>query len=359
MEWSSPCALNAAYLQEALHFGPLATGLVFGVPGLASVVAGIVAGRIIARRGARVVLLVALLAQSGMTAPLIVIEIERTWLWLLIPALFHTAPWCCGRQSDLLAPFFVRGLTALAGRMDLLEEIPLDVPRMAVPAFKGETGQVETVARTKLPRKPMMGNHAGAWHAPRRHSGAQHPVFKAAGSEERYGLTAPREVYFEGQEILHGLGLSEPRHEGLQPVERVIAGKHDPGMCGQFQAEKHRHDALYGGWIGRIGDANVAHLLGRNPFPMRASVDLYHRIRVPGLRGNIRRGSISHQKIAHCLFGARSYERAMCIVALSHRLTLVRVRQGWDTGWPSAKKAAVSSGAFVGRGQRVAASDAG
>jgi hypothetical protein len=31
-----------------LHFGPL----VFGVPGLASVAAGVVAGRIIARRGA-------------------------------------------------------------------------------------------------------------------------------------------------------------------------------------------------------------------------------------------------------------------------------------------------------------------
>ena len=63
--------LTTLYLQNVLHFGPLATGLVFGVPGLASVAAGIVAGRIIARRGARIVLLVALLVQgvsfSGMS----------------------------------------------------------------------------------------------------------------------------------------------------------------------------------------------------------------------------------------------------------------------------------------------------
>jgi MFS family permease len=80
--------LMTLYLQDVLHFGPLTTGLIFGVPGLASVVAGVVAGRIIACRGARVVLLVALLVQGGMTAPLIVLGTEPTWLWLLIPALF-------------------------------------------------------------------------------------------------------------------------------------------------------------------------------------------------------------------------------------------------------------------------------
>jgi MFS family permease len=80
--------LMTLYLQDVLHFGPLTTGLIFGVPGLASVVAGVVAGRIIARRGARFVLLAALLVQGGMTAPLIVLGTEPTWLWLLIPALF-------------------------------------------------------------------------------------------------------------------------------------------------------------------------------------------------------------------------------------------------------------------------------
>jgi MFS family permease len=71
-----------------LHFGPLTTGLVFGVPGLASVAAGVVAGRIIARRGARPVLLAALLVQGGLTAPLILLGTGQTWLWLLVPALF-------------------------------------------------------------------------------------------------------------------------------------------------------------------------------------------------------------------------------------------------------------------------------
>jgi MFS family permease len=80
--------LMTIYLQDVLHFGPLTTGLVFGVPGLASVAAGVVAGRIIARRGARPVLLAALLVQGGFTAPLILLGAEPTWLWLLVPALF-------------------------------------------------------------------------------------------------------------------------------------------------------------------------------------------------------------------------------------------------------------------------------
>jgi hypothetical protein len=63
-------------------------GLIFGVPGLASVAAGVVAGRIIGRRGARIVLLAALLVQGGMTAPLILLGTQPAWLWLLIPALF-------------------------------------------------------------------------------------------------------------------------------------------------------------------------------------------------------------------------------------------------------------------------------
>jgi MFS family permease len=80
--------LTTLYLQDVLHFGPLVAGLVFGVPGLASVIAGVVAGRIIARRGARTVLLAALLVQGGMTAPLILLGTQPTWLWVLIPALF-------------------------------------------------------------------------------------------------------------------------------------------------------------------------------------------------------------------------------------------------------------------------------
>jgi MFS family permease len=80
--------LTTLYLQNVMHFGPLATGLVFGVPGIASAAAGVVAGRTIARRGAHTVLLVALLVQGGLTAPMILLSTQPVWLALLIPALF-------------------------------------------------------------------------------------------------------------------------------------------------------------------------------------------------------------------------------------------------------------------------------
>ena len=66
----------------------MTTGLIFGVPGLSSVAAGVVAGRIIERRGAHTVLLAAMLVQGGLTAPLILLGAQSNSLWLLIPALF-------------------------------------------------------------------------------------------------------------------------------------------------------------------------------------------------------------------------------------------------------------------------------
>jgi MFS family permease len=80
--------LMTLYLQEVLHLSPLTTGLTFGVPGLAAVAAGIVAGRFIGRYGARNVLAVGLLGQAGFTAPLILLGTSEAWLWLLMPALF-------------------------------------------------------------------------------------------------------------------------------------------------------------------------------------------------------------------------------------------------------------------------------
>ncbi|HTV69873.1 MAG TPA: MFS transporter [Rhizobiaceae bacterium] len=80
--------LMTLYLQDVLRFAPMQTGLIFGVPGMASVVAGIVAGRFIARHGARNVLTVGLLVQGAFTAPLILLGAGTAWLWLLIPALF-------------------------------------------------------------------------------------------------------------------------------------------------------------------------------------------------------------------------------------------------------------------------------
>ena len=80
--------LMTLYLQDVLRLGPLATGLIFGVPGLSSIAAGVVAGRIIQRRGGHGVLLAAMLVQGGLTAPLILLGSQSNSLWLLIPALF-------------------------------------------------------------------------------------------------------------------------------------------------------------------------------------------------------------------------------------------------------------------------------
>ena len=80
--------LMTLYLQEVLHLSAMETGLIFGVPGLAAVVAGIIAGRLIGSHGARKVLAVGLLVQAGCTAPLILLGASPAWLGVLIPALF-------------------------------------------------------------------------------------------------------------------------------------------------------------------------------------------------------------------------------------------------------------------------------
>jgi len=80
--------LMTLYLQDVLRLSPLATGLVFGVPGLASVAAGVIAGRFIGRHGARKVLTVGLLTQVAFTAPLMLLGRHTVWLAVLIPALF-------------------------------------------------------------------------------------------------------------------------------------------------------------------------------------------------------------------------------------------------------------------------------
>jgi MFS family permease len=80
--------LMTLYLQDVLHFAPMTTGLVFGVPGLASVAAGILAGRFIGRYGSRKVLAVGMLVQTAFTAPLVLLGTGNGWLAVLIPALF-------------------------------------------------------------------------------------------------------------------------------------------------------------------------------------------------------------------------------------------------------------------------------
>jgi MFS family permease len=80
--------LMTLYLQQVLGLSPLATGLIFGVPGLAAVAAGVIAGRIIGRFGSRAVLTVGLSVQGLATFPLLFLGADRMGLVVLIPALF-------------------------------------------------------------------------------------------------------------------------------------------------------------------------------------------------------------------------------------------------------------------------------
>lgn len=80
--------LMTLYLQQVLHLTPLATGLVFGVPGLASVVSGVVAGRIVGRVGRRRVLVTAMAVQGLATVPLLAIGPDPAALAIVVPSLF-------------------------------------------------------------------------------------------------------------------------------------------------------------------------------------------------------------------------------------------------------------------------------
>ncbi|MEV1128910.1 MFS transporter [Agromyces sp. NPDC049794] len=79
--------LMTIYLQEILGFTPLITGVIFGLPGLASVVAGVIAGRFIARFGYRTVLVAGMAVQGLTTLPLVFIAPDRAALVVLVPAL--------------------------------------------------------------------------------------------------------------------------------------------------------------------------------------------------------------------------------------------------------------------------------
>lgn len=80
--------LMTLYLQRVLGLSPLATGLVFGVPGLAAVLAGPVAGRLLARLEHRTVLTAGIAVQGVATIPLILLGADSSALAVLIPALF-------------------------------------------------------------------------------------------------------------------------------------------------------------------------------------------------------------------------------------------------------------------------------
>jgi MFS family permease len=80
--------METLYLQEVLDLSALMTGLVFGIPGLASVVAGVVGGRVIGRFGNRKVLTVAMAMPGVATIPLLLAGVDRLSLAIVVPALF-------------------------------------------------------------------------------------------------------------------------------------------------------------------------------------------------------------------------------------------------------------------------------
>jgi MFS family permease len=80
--------LLTLYLQETLALSPFAAGLVFGIPGLGSVVAGVIAGRLIGRFDSRIVLTAGLTVQGVATIPLLFLTTSPVGLMVLVPALF-------------------------------------------------------------------------------------------------------------------------------------------------------------------------------------------------------------------------------------------------------------------------------
>jgi MFS family permease len=80
--------LMTLYLQQVLGLSPLATGLIFGFPGLASVFAGVLAGRVIGRFGSRKVLALGMTVQALATIPLMILGADPVALAIMIPALF-------------------------------------------------------------------------------------------------------------------------------------------------------------------------------------------------------------------------------------------------------------------------------
>jgi MFS family permease len=101
--------LMTLYLQEVLDLSPLQTGLVFGVPGLAAVAAGVIAGRLLGRFGQRRVLTTGLCVQGLAALPLLLLGTSRAGLVILVPALFVSF---FGHVSSIVA-YTVTGTSGL------------------------------------------------------------------------------------------------------------------------------------------------------------------------------------------------------------------------------------------------------
>ncbi len=79
--------LMTIYVQQSIGLSPVIMGLVFGIPGLAAVSAGILAGRFLGAFGTRRVLVTGMVVQGVATLPLAFVGTDRTALLLIVPAL--------------------------------------------------------------------------------------------------------------------------------------------------------------------------------------------------------------------------------------------------------------------------------
>lgn len=79
--------LMTIYVQQSIGLSPVITGLVFGMPGLAAVSAGILAGRFLGAFGTRRVLVTGMVVQGVATLPLAFVGTDRTALLVIVPAL--------------------------------------------------------------------------------------------------------------------------------------------------------------------------------------------------------------------------------------------------------------------------------
>ncbi|GAA0679632.1 hypothetical protein GCM10010193_36550 [Kitasatospora atroaurantiaca] len=76
--------LMTLYLQDVLHYSALATGLAFAVPGVAAVIAGLGASKIIGRFGSQATLVGGLVVQAAANVGLLFLSGDKYWFVVVL-----------------------------------------------------------------------------------------------------------------------------------------------------------------------------------------------------------------------------------------------------------------------------------